>query len=338
MALDTIQNVKRTLFLLSVIDLVLGIVSMCLQPLEWQISALIASLMTFCCLLVLLIGDRHEVKRNITTLLLGIVDIAFGALSICLMLYTFKALVVTVSALKSFKIGKVAVQGSKALKLSKSTSPIVKKVAIRTVPLVVSFIRKILKCRGNKMGDNNASAVKKSYNFGAFLKNNWQTIVGIICAIYCVLEGEFHWIGNALAGVHIDPHIAYAILSPLYGFIANALVKHGIEFGKSKQVRELAKVIGVEDAYTDLQNAYVAAQQAAEAEKIEAEAKAKAEAEKAEIKALVEEENAKAEAEQRAQANRLKAQEIRRKYLNDVAVGAFVGDFNEWFENYYSAN
>lgn len=171
---------------------------------------------------------------------------------------------------------------------------------------------------------------------GKFIANNWQTLLGIIAGVYCVLEGEFHWIGNALAGVSVNPHIAYAIMSPLYGFIANALVKHGIEFGKSKQVRELAKAIGVEDAYIGLQNAYTEAKQAEEAKKAEEEAKAKAEAERAELKALVAEEAAKAEAEERAQANRIKAQEIRRKYLDDVSRGKFVGTLDEWFEQVYS--
>lgn len=120
---------NRTLLILSVIDLLFGIVSMCLTSIDWQICSLIASLLSFVMILKILVTYRSDLKSNVSTLVISIADIFTGALSVALVVYALKAIVVLVSSLK---VTKVAVQTSKAVKLVEATKPF----AVKTLPKV----------------------------------------------------------------------------------------------------------------------------------------------------------------------------------------------------------
>lgn len=339
------QKLKRILLLLSVLDLTLGIVSMILQPIEWQICSLIASIMTFICLISLLIVDRAETKSNVVTIILSIADILTGALGIIFMVVALKAIVVTVSALKSLKVGKIVVQGSKALQLSKSSTNAIRQVVTKTaLPLISSLITKN-KNRRTKMEENEVKEVvetpvkddkcKKFFGcVGKFFCNNWQTLLGFVAIIYVVLEGAFGFIGNALAGAGINAYYAYLIMTPLYVAGANALIQSGIELGKRKDLRLVAKAIGVEKSFDILAEKQdeILAEKKAEQEKLDAEKKAEQEKadKKARLEAILAEETAKEEAEKQRQADIAEARRIKAEYLNAVATGQFNGSLNDW--------
>lgn len=342
---------SKILILLSVVDLTLGILSMCFSKVEWQISSLIASCLTFTMIVKILLCREATPKTQIFTLILSLLDITSGALSVALVIYVFKALTVACSALKTSKI---AIQASKATQLIKGYKPlqsVVKSICIKAFPLISAYIidKKTKNKEVNNMAKNEvniveAEIVEKKNVFktiGNFIKNNYQTIIGFLAFIYVCLEAKFGWIGGGLGGVGISADWCYLIMTPLYGLIVNALCKSGIEIGNSKAVRLLAKTVGLETVYNELSKQYedITAKEKEQAEikaQLEAEEKAKAD-EQAKIKAELEAE-AKANAEQaekikaeiEAAKIKSKVEQTKIDYQNAIANGTFTGTLIDW--------
>ena len=69
---------------LAFVDLSFGIVSLCLSQIEWQICAVVASLISLIQIVRILILYKGERKGEIVTLIIGILDIGTGVLSVVL--------------------------------------------------------------------------------------------------------------------------------------------------------------------------------------------------------------------------------------------------------------
>ena len=122
------------------------------------------------------------------------------------------------------------------------------KVIIKKIIMVT--IRPIIKKITYKEGNDKVMKAKEIYaKVLRWLKANWQTGVGVASLVYLFLEIGFNFIGNGLAVHGVDPNIAYAILTPLYGFIVNAMAKQGFEKPEVVEQRHLDnKVLADEKA------------------------------------------------------------------------------------------
>lgn len=87
-----------------------------------------------------------------------------------------------------------------------------------------------------------------------FLKDNWQTGLGIGSFFFVVIESCTKLICDSLASNGIDERVCVAILSPFLIMIFNAMAKAGLEFGKQKENRLLCKDLGCDKANEKLKD------------------------------------------------------------------------------------
>lgn len=104
-------------------------------------------------------------------------------------------------------------------------------------------IKKIIKLLTYKKGDDKMDTFKK---IGKFIRENWQTGLGIASFAYVIIESAMGLISTKLGAMGISPEFVHLIMSPLYGLIVNALAKQGLEFGSAfterKEVESTVKM------------------------------------------------------------------------------------------------
>lgn len=338
---------NRTLLILSVIDLLFGIVSMCLTSIDWQICSLIASLLSFVMILKILVTYRSDLKSNVSTLIISIADIFTGALSVALAVYALKAIVVLVSSLK---VTKVAVQTSKAVKLMEATKPIAVKTLPKVGAIFIAFCAtNINKKRGKTMAKEKVvkeKKAKKQSAFAIYLKNNPKTICGIVASfIASAMSGAGASCGivygNAQIPLWASIIIGVLVFGLLMAILCLGCVSAGWESPVMVALRKTAKALGFGKSVDLVEQAYAEAEAQKANEEAQAIAKAKADHDmyEAEYRREVADGNClvsldefieqkKAEAEQRQQEQA--KLELLNEFRAAVANGAFVGSFDDF--------
>lgn len=325
---------KHYILLLSVIDLTLGILSMCFTNIEWQISSTIASCLTVSAILLLVFRFKDERNKNLSALILGILDVVTGVLSIVLISYTAKAIVVTISSLKTFKASKIAIQGEKALQLISAGKPILLKILLRIFPLVGAYVlNKILK-KGNegmendnkvKVEETNQSKIKDIFSrLIAFMKRNVKTNIATVGNIVASLGTGFSVGGGIYFGGVDIPQYATIIIGVIITIIMFILVETGI----------VAKGLETQAEYDARKATEQAEAEAKEQLKLEQEAKAAKEAKEQEEKekmiAILQEEENKEKALLEEEQAKQRAEQIKKEYKEAVASGSFQGTLLEY--------
>lgn len=325
---------KHYILLLSVIDLTLGILSMCFTNIEWQISSTIASCLTVSAILLLVFRFKDERNKNLSALILGILDVITGVLSIVLISYTAKAIVVTISSLKTFKASKIAIQGEKALQLISAGKPILLKILLRIFPLVGAYVlNKILK-KGNegmendnevKVEETNQSKIKDIFSrLIAFMKRNVKTNIATVGNIVASLGTGFSVGGGIYFGGVDIPQYATIIIGVIITIIMFILVETGI----------VAKGLETQAEYDARKATEQAEAEAKEQLKLEQEAKAAKEAKEQEEKekmiAILQEEENKEKALLEEEQAKQRAEQIKKEYKEAVASGSFQGTLLEY--------
>lgn len=325
---------KHYILLLSVIDLTLGILSMCFTNIEWQISSTIASCLTVSAILLLVFRFKDERNKNLSALILGILDVVTGVLSIVLISYTAKAIVVTISSLKTFKASKIAIQSEKALQLMSAGKPILLKILLRIFPLVGAYVlNKILK-KGNegmendnevKVEETNQSKIKDIFSrLIAFMKRNVKTNIATVGNIVASLGTGFSVGGGIYFGGVDIPQYATIIIGVIITIIMFILVETGI----------VAKGLETQAEYDARKATEQAEAEAKEQLKLEQEAQAAKEAKEQEEKekmiAILQEEENKEKALLEEEQAKQRAEQIKKEYKEAVASGSFQGTLLEY--------
>jgi len=293
----SIDNILLLIF--SVLDLAFGIVSLALPQIEWQICALVSSIITLIQIIRIVIIYKEERKSEIFTLIISICDICTGVLSVLLLIYALKALSALFSGLRVFKATKVAIQSSKALQVSK---PITTKLAQKVLPIITTYFIRNIK---NKISRGKTMELKKD-TFISYLKNNPKTIVGLVSSIVASLAcGGATSYGMILGNVAI-PLWAKAIIGCVVFLVFGALTVLGtISSGWENNAKVLARQIAVDMGYG---NAVEALEQAKEQYDAVKEREAQ-------------EKKAKDEAER---------QNYKRAYLDQVNNGSYIGSLDDY--------
>lgn len=176
---------------------------------------------------------------------------------------------------------------------------------------IIYILRRIFKMeeKENKVEVVEQEHFKSEFfaKIGKFIKDNWQTGLGLCAFVYVILEAVFNWIGNGLIGLGIQSNIAYAIMTPLYGLIVNALGQAGLELGSKKDTRILAKKIGYDSSYN------VLLYQKAEMEKLEQE-RIEKEQEQQRLIDIAKKEEERRQAEQQRLIDMAKEEEEKQKF------------------------
>ena len=330
------------LVFLSGIDLLFGILSLILTSFEWQLCSLISSSITLIQVIRIMILYKNNVKAEILTLILSIIDVATGILSVLLFIYVIKAIAIVVSGTKVFKTSKVAIQTTKAIELVK---PVGKKV----LPIVSTFFIKILKIK--PIYKENTKMAKKD-SFKDFIKNNPRTICGVVCSVIASAFSGFGTSYGMIIGKVQLPFWAEIIIGAVV-FLAFAsvsilgVISSGYETNLKVTLRKLASQLGYGNACNSLEIALD--QFNAELEKAKAEEERLAELEKekyksAYVKAVATgyvlsldefiEEQKKVEAEEKAKVEEAKKEQaeaqLKAKWVLAIQTGATSLGFDEW--------
>lgn len=266
------------LVILSSIDLLFGILSLILSQFEWQLCSLISSCITLIQVVRIMILYKSNIKAEILTLILSIIDVATGIMSVLLFVYVVKAIAVLVSGTKVFKTSKVAIQTTKALEL-------VKPVGRKVLPLVSTFFIKILKI---KPINKEKQKMKTKDSFKDFIKNNPRTILGVVASVIAsACSGVSTSYGLILGNVKL-PLWAEIIIGAVVFLVFAAVsvlgvISGGYETNIKVALRKLATQLGYGNACNSLEVALD--QYNAELEKAKAIAEAEEQAAKAKYKA-----------------------------------------------------
>lgn len=236
---------------LAFVDLSFGIVSLCLTQIEWQICAVVASLLSLIQIVRILILYKGERKGEIITLIIGILDIGTGVLSVVLVYMAIKAISTVLSGLKLFKASKVAIQSSKAFQLSK---PVATKVVRVLFPTLSTYILKKLNRKKEQL------KMEKKDTFITYLKNNPKTIIGLVGSIVSSLAcGGATSYGLVLGNIEIPlwaKIIIGAVVFLSFGFITVlGTISSGWENNLKVATRELAVKLGYSNAVNVLEEA-----------------------------------------------------------------------------------
>jgi hypothetical protein len=333
---------KRTLLILSILDLTFGIVSMCLIDISWQVCSLIASCLTMCMLVRILVKYKNNLKGNVDTLIISILDILTGALSVALALYILKALSVTLSTLKSTKI---VIQTKKALKLVEVGKPVITKTVPKIGAVVATFILSIIK-RGKKTMSKNEVKGKKQNTFATYLKNNPKTLIGILSSfIVCACTGAGVSLGMIWSGVAIPLWASIVIGAAIFVIFLVALclacTSAGLENPVMVTLRKTIKKLGYGNALDVVDKAYAnyELQKAEEQARVEAENAAHKQQYENAYKAAVvngsyfgslEEYIAEQVAKEEAEKEEIAKAQNLANFRNDVLNGSFTGSFEEY--------
>lgn len=351
---------KAVLLVLSIFDLMFGIIAYFLPQAEWQIIATIASVITFVLVLRLFIVYSSERKSNVTTLILGLCDIATGVLSILVAVYTIKAIAIVATGATAFKAAKIFIQSEKAIKLTKTLEPAAQKITVKALPLIIAFIiDRINKRRKRKMDEKvevieevkekKVNAFKKLFDgIKTQLKTNPITITGsAFAAVFSAVMGWFSSYILPMLNGNIPSwafYLSVVVISVVVFAICEIfIVVLGKDSVLSKRGKDLLKQIGLGDAVSILEAENdKRVKEAEEKAKIEKAAKAEAEkeaeenakmlaaAEEAEAKRQAEEAEAKRQAEEAEIKNKLNLKRI--EYENAKSAGQFEGTFLEWLQ------
>jgi len=238
------------LICLAVLDLAFGIVSLFLSRIEWQICAVVSSLISFIQIVRICILYKNERKGEIATLIIGILDICTGVLSVILVYVAIKAISTLLSGLKLFKASKVAIQGSKAIQLTK---PVATKIARTVLPALSTYLLKLFNKKRSK-------EMSKKDTFITYLKNNPKTIIGIVASVITSLVcGGATSYGMVLGNIEIPlwaKVVIGAVVFLAFGFITIlGTISGGWENNLKVETRKLAVKLGYENAVNLLEQA-----------------------------------------------------------------------------------
>lgn len=235
---------------LAILDLAFGIVSLFLSRIEWQICAVVSSLISFIQIVRICILYKNERKGEIVTLIIGILDICTGVLSVILVYVAIKAISTLLSGLKLFKASKVAIQSSKAIQLTK---PIATRLAKAMFPTLSAYLLKLFNKKRSKQ-------MNKKDTFVTYLKNNPKTIIGLVASVLSSLVcGGATSYGMVLGNIEIPlwaKVVIGAVVFLAFGFITVlGTISSGWENNLKVETRQLAVKLGYENAVNLLEQA-----------------------------------------------------------------------------------
>lgn len=328
---------------LSIVDLLFGILSLIFTQLEWQLCALISSCLTLIQVVRIMILYKNNIRAEILTLLLSIIDVATGVFSVLLFLYVMKAIAILLSSAKVFKVSKVAIQTSKALEFIK---PVSKKV----LPLVSTFFVRLLKLKPNIYKESKKMTKKDS--FKDFIKNNPRTILGVVASVIASAFSGFGTSYGLILGKVQVPFWAEIVIGAVV-FLAFAaisiigVISSGYETNVKVALRKMASQLGYGNACESLEvaldqfNAELEKEKAQkEFEEEQAKAKYKAGFVSAVARGFVGSfddyiaEQKQAELDAAAEAEKLAAekaeQELKAQWVADIQAGATTLSFDAW--------
>ena len=328
---------------LSFIDLIFGVISLVLTNYEWQLCSLISSCLTLIQVVRIMILYKSNIKAEVLTLILAIIDVATGVLSVLLFIVVVKALTILISGTKVFKASKVAIQTTKALELIKPT-------AKKVLPLVSTIFIRLFKNKPNIYKET--KTMEKKDSFKDFIKNNPRTIIGVV---FSVVASAASGVGTSyslflnnvklpfwaeiIVGVVV--FLAFAVLSVI------GVVSEGFETNAKVQIRKIASQLGYDSACESLEQALEIYKAEQEKEKQLAEQKAEQEKARykqgylnavvggyvnsfddyiAEQKAL---ESARKEEQEKKLAER-EEQNLKQKWVLDIQSGKTTLSFDSW--------
>lgn len=303
---------------------------MVFENIEWQISSTVASCLTVLAILSLFIRFKDERKSNVSSLILGILDVGIGILSIALISYTTQAIVVAISSAKTLKLSKVSIQSEKAMQLLTMGKPVIVKIIIKVFPLVGAFIVNKLLKKGNEnmeTDEKNTSTNKFKdllSRFVAFMKRNVKTNIATVANAVASIGSGFAVGGGMYVGDVNVPYYVNIIVGVIITIAMFILVETGVVAKGLESQEEY-------DARIAQQKAEAEAKAAAEQEAKEiAAAKAKAAAEKQKMIEILEQEEAKELAIAEEAQAKIKAEQIKQEYKKAVANGEFQGTLVEY--------
>lgn len=296
-----------SIFIVSIIDLLFGILSMVFEPFEWQLISTLASVLSFILVARLMIEYKEKTASNIIVLVIGAMDILTGILSIALAIQMLRLVALSFSV---FKVSKTGIQGIKAFKIGEQ---IVKPFTKKFIPLLSSsliiYFDKIFK------GGQTKLAEKKENKFLTFLKNNKKTLTGLIFDFSAMVGASYLTVMAFLENTGLPIYACILIAVAIYVFVGVilglAICGRGLENSQKVQLAKFLNKLGV-----PIDDLLAKAEEInAENEKLKAveDANAKVEADnEAKIKAVeelrVKQQEAKAKAEALAQYEQLKSQ------------------------------
>ena len=332
--------------LLSFVDLLFGIISMCTESTVVQIMSLCFSLLTLAFLILGYIKDTCE-RRSKGTLIISSIDVLIGIISIVFMFNSLRVIFGLTSGATGLKVVRTIIQTEKFKKFFEVVKPRLLRIMSLVLPnVILNFIDKIKK---NEKGVRTMKNIKKFFeSFASMFKNNVFTISGsTVVAISAGLSSTWavkHIMSTGLLPVWAAYVVGIAICLLVYGFIEFTVLKYGAEdqlhVNLRKGLKTILGIIGADEMVSKIdeiekyalgvkEEEEKKAAEAAEAAKLQKEAEerlAKEEEENAKIMKEAEERLAKEEEERlakEAEAKRL-AEEEKERLEHEKKVQAMM--------------
>ncbi len=208
-----------------------------------------------------------ERRSQIGLIILSIIDLAFGILSIAVSAMSVQILAAMASGLTLCKAIKISIQSKKAADL-------VKRVAVKAIPIVLRTISSV-----SKINNEEKTTMKNFFKkLRTNVKNNKiTTVVVVFIALLCAGGGyAVNYFLTTLSCIPNPYNIVLAVVVTVFVFIllAVAVIYLGHDSETWARIRKYVKFLGGESAADKLDEL----QQAVLKEQAEAEANAEAEA------------------------------------------------------------
>lgn len=303
--------------IISVLDVVAGVVSLAVSAFWAQVVSLVCSIISLLYLILITGFYKRDTKENISALTISALDVTAGILTIVILNLSVQVIATLMSGLVAFKVGKVAIQSEKAIKVWETLKPSILKKAFSISPAVGAFLAKKLQLSDeqiNKIKQGERTFMEKIKSFLQSLNNNKWTIGGSI-GVTGIGGYAGYNLYNVLAGIESLPKAGAIVIATLVALVLTALVEYaiigaGAESKLGIAIRKIVSFVGEDKVIEVLapvnEVAVAEAEAKAAAKKIEDEAKAAVIAEKKAAAALEKEAKAALKAAEKEAAKKAK--------------------------------